>query len=317
MGRVLFAMVVPEYASLPLFFHLGREQLSAWAWALQACFVVFSGYVQWYISEDYRRPGSLVPSLTESGLDGEVMTGCNPVRKYLRAPKHKFDFVAQLPNYIHDQQTATVAGVGFATWTTAMQREWERRWQGVPGGDFIGESGIPQMLIWLVVFSCVVHTEFAWLSYSDHVMDEQADAANLLFLGSRFAKTERQELGFSITRIGTMLCIKVPLLYFKTSMAMMLWPCLKPVGRLQHISAIMLGWYSCKPAIWCGIRLCRGSLNVDRKWRCRLMIALPGIYIFLTIMAVHTLGIFLCDSHDLSLLHGGCTAPATRDFCRA
>merc|ERR1719362_1867006 len=184
--KMLFGLVLPEYASAPAFYFLGKGGFFVTASVFQVAFMAASSCFQWWVFMDHRRQGSLVRM--PERFQGHVETIMGVPVSCLKIPRWAFQFVAQMPNYIHVQQTAVVAGSAWATWTPLLAQEFSRRWQVVPLiGEEAGALGLPGLLTTALIVSCVSHISAALWSLSEllccFALDEGADAANLLFLG--------------------------------------------------------------------------------------------------------------------------------------
>jgi len=137
--------------------------------------------------------------------------------------KWRFEFATQMLNYVHVQQTSVMAGMAPMVWSTALQLEFERRWTVVPLiGGTMGQIAIPRFMLALVITSCAFHglsAIFFFLRPGDEFVEEQADAANLLFLGKALAGDGiKPDIGGNgLSRMTMGLLTKLPMIWVKTS----------------------------------------------------------------------------------------------------
>merc|ERR1719386_556535 len=117
---------VVEYGMVPAFYILGKHDYFKTALMLQGGFVISSNIFQYRVIDHFHKWN--VPKFS-----GEVQSILGIPVSCLRCPRWLFEFVSQVPNYIHVHQTAVVAGASWATWSPEMQAEFFRRWDVVPG----------------------------------------------------------------------------------------------------------------------------------------------------------------------------------------
>jgi len=106
--------------------------------------------------------------------------------------------------------------------------------------------------------------------------------------------------------------IKVPMLWTKTSLFAVTFDNLTDSEKASMSFAIFLGWYALAPlfeavpGIWRVYKMDLRQFKNGNFERGPWLFLIPLPFVFLMIVFLHFCGIFLCDSHDLSVLHG-CT----------
>lgn len=117
------------------------------------------------------------------------------------------------------------------------------------------------------------------------------------------------------------LFVKVPLLWCKTSLASLTWPCLAAADKAEIMFAIGLAWYSLAPVFEELSHIYRkmladGSLEYAENLTDRLLyFVLPAIGFALgAVLLIHLFGVLGCSSHDFAVLSLRCT-PEGPDLC--
>lgn len=324
LSKLLFGAYIPEYVLLPLFYYAGKHQYFKAATAVQAGFLVGSSWFQYRVYMDHMNEDSLIKPV--DSLQGKVQTIMGVPVKFLKMERWAFEFVTQMPNYIHVQQSAVVAGSALTTWSNSMQVEFARRWNLVPVvGGWIAPLGIPGVLSGLLIVSCVSHGCAAALFWSARRPDEQADAANLLFLGKALpVETRAKEVcGQGLSRMGMSFFTKAPFIWSKTTYLAVCISCMNNAQIRTGMVGIALAWYAVAPTLSSAAKSMLYAFSYDSSrdaipmrvgHKCILFMFIIGWVMILTI-ALHFGGIWLCESHDLSVVHG-CSSPSTEDICK-
>jgi len=357
--KLIFAAYVPEYCLTPAFFYLGRHQWFHTATALQVVFAITSTGFQYVVALDCKKDGSCIDDpLSDDGdrtlssakakdiLSGEAETILGVKVKYLHIPRFWLELLPQVPNYIHVQQTAVIAGAASQAWSPQLAQEFARRWNFVPFfGGTIAALGLPGCLTAAVVGSAVIHGISAAVFFSLQQLDEACDAANLLFLSkvlirkrSDCFKLMYPSSGTSRTAMG--LFVKLPMTALKQSYLQLTYDCLNTGELTATFVGILLAWYGIAPILypaWQYTRIYaeytwnhihrvhkherRHGMHAGEESVCCVIIgdvlALCGFivgWIILFVVALHAIGIEACPSHDLSILQL-CTPPSNGSLC--
>ena len=108
------------------------------------------------------------------------------------------------------------------------------------------------MLTGVLIVNSVMHAFIAISSYALAQIDEQADAANMLFLGMFIADKERLKVdtgGLGFSRILVAVVAKIPAIWVKTSLFAITYDFICAKQKMATVMAVGLAWYTIVPAI--------------------------------------------------------------------
>jgi len=285
-----------------------------YALRLQVGFIIGSFVIQCLMVKFFDANKDYLSYLLPEEEKVETLLGMNV--KSWGISKRFFLAVTLCPNYAHVHATSIFAGTALRHWTPELQDRFFRTWEFVPViGHFVGTSSMPHILLFLLGYSCVMHAAAMVLCYAiigrsdkddrTRLTVQYADAANLLFAGAVLLQPEKR----SLARMLVGVFVKGAFIWAKTACLAMEYDSFSRAQVVQATVSIMLAWYAMAPLISFGV-VAFDELN--KGCFCTLDKILVTVMLVVLITTVvkeggHFLGVFLCPSHDFSLLHCGCT----------
>lgn len=319
----IFYAYFPEYAILPVFYFLGTIQLAVVSYALQLVFMAVSSFFQL----------SAFCSVLKGGCKKGCWSPCNkknarqllkPLRKVAGVPvgflglsRWQFSILAKAPSGLHVISTVYAVAGSVEAWPP-HQEEFARRWSAAPLGSWVGSFGLPNILTLLISVGACLQFVFA-MGFKN--VAGAAEASNLFFLVG--AVRGEGELDGIIVRVLMAPVVKIPLLWAQTSLLSLTYDELLLTKKASNLFAIALAWYGfvdLMPSWWKMVkRVFMFSNNKESLPRACATCDISGMigalifglvlllfFCLLFVSFVHLVGIFACESHDLSIFQG-CT----------
>lgn len=318
-SKIIFAIAIIEYLSVPGFYYAGLEKLTVAAAGGQAAFFVLHNLAQ-YLVANAQHSKALRDWRIYGKRPYETILGVNVER--FGVSKRAFSIISNAPNTIHVLSTAVAAGASWQGWDAQKQAIFAARWRFIPGiGDVMGEIGLPGMLVLALVGSCVVHLGSTVMGRRRRDLVETLDAANM-FAISNLIREQSEFVEFLWTRWCILAFVKLPMAWLSTSTFSMEYDDLDNFGRASMMVSIGLSWYAIAPQISSMRNAFREMVFLDSGLKNApelgpsaygfisivlfAIVLLAIVIVGLFVLAVHFIGVFVCDSHDLSILRG-CT----------
>lgn len=264
---------------------------------------------------------------------------------FLRLRRWQFELIALAPNYLHVISTVQAIAAVEHEWGPHAE-PFRRHWETVPViGKYIGEAGLPRILEISVGLNLASHLAFVIISFrncergarsiaegsSVHVAFDcenweafrcLAEGSNLLFLEHAVNK----DGGVHVVRTLVAPVVKMPMIWMKITLLGLLYGLgLDFMGMLSLLVAILLAFYGLMPVLPSWVKMMHSifsprslaRISIPESCRqkdysmlainCCMGSVLVTFGVLFLIVIMHFVGIFICESHDLSVLHG-CTA---------